>query len=241
MTTRHWRIILLVGVLLLVISAPSALAPNLPATEQGGPPPNTSVQQVPPGREIDQTGYIKGIYVSHAALGNADYVKHIRDLLESTELNAVVLDFKSDRGQLTFATRVGLAQEIGADQGIMIRDAAGFMRWFTDRGIYLIARIPVFKDNLLAQAYPAWAVKNAGTGEIWRDPEGMGWVDPNSEHVWDYDVALAIEAAQMGFNEVQFDYVRFPTDGNVGAALFATDNTQENRTAAIAGFLKRAR
>ena len=76
---------------------------------------------------------------------------------------------------------------------------------------------------------------NANTGKIWRDPEKMGWVDPNHESVWDYNIALAVEAARMGFDEVQYDYVRFPTDGNVGVAQFSLPNTEENRTAAIAG------
>ena len=239
MTTKPLRLSILVGALLYAVSFGPVHAPDLPVTGQRDAPAGTAVP-VPAGREIDQTGYIKGIYVSHAALGSADFVKHIRELLETTELNAVVLDFKSDRGQLTFPTQVGVAQEIGADQEVMIQDMAGFMKWFSDRGIYTIARIPVFKDNRLAQAHPEWAVTHAGTGGIWRDPEGMGWVDPNHAQGGDYAVALAVEAARMGFDEIQFDYVRFPTDGNIGAALFARDNTEENRTAAIAGLLKQA-
>ncbi len=70
---------------------------------------------------------------------------------------------------------------------------------------------------------------NANTGKIRRDPEKMGWVDPNHEAVRDYNIALAVEAARMGFDEVQYDYVRFPTDGNVGVAQFSLPNTEENR------------
>ena len=121
----------------------------------------------------------------------------------------------------------------------MVKDPAAFLKWFKDRGVYTIARIPVSKDNLLAQAHPEWAVINANTGNIWRDPEKMGWVDPNHEAVWDYNVELAVEAARMGFDEVQYDYVRFPTDGNVGVAQFSLPNTEENRLAAIAGLLQR--
>ncbi len=149
------------------------------------------------------------------------------------------MDFKGDRGQLTFPTQVARAQEIGADSEAMVKDPAAFLKWFKDRGVYTIARIPVSKDNLLAQAHPEWAVINANTGKIWRDPEKMGWVDPNHESVWDYNIALAVEAARMGFDEVQYDYVRFPTDGNVGVAQFSLPNTEENRTAAIAGLLQR--
>lgn len=242
MTIRRWPLALILGLLLLAISASLALAPEKSASPQGDAQAGEAapVKVLPADREQDRTGYIKGIYISYAALGNAELIQHVKDLLENTELNAVVMDFKSDRGQLAFPTRSPVAQEIGAAEGAVVQEPAAFLDWFTRRDVYLIARIPVFKDNLLAQAYPDWAVTDGQTGEIWRDPEGMAWVDPNTRGAWDYNTALAIEAARLGFDEVQFDYVRFPTDGNVGTAQFALANTQENRTAAIAGLLRQA-
>ena len=229
MTTRHWILASVLCCTVLILSVVGVLAPSL-ADKDRPPLPSSASLLASTDHELDRTGYVKGIYISRAALGNADFVKHIQDLLENTELNAVVMDFKGDRGQLTFPTQVARAQEIGADSEAMIEDPAAFLEWFKDRGVYTIARIPVSKDNLLAQAHPEWAVINANTGKIWRDPEKMGWVDPNHEAVWDYNVALAVEAAQMGFDEVQYDYVRFPTDGNVGVAQFSLPNTEENRT-----------
>jgi hypothetical protein len=232
---------LLAGVLccaVLILSVVHASAPDLGASDRTPPVAELNLQ-ASTDHELDRTGYVKGVYVSRAALGNADFVNHIQDLLENTELNAVVMDFKGDRGQLTFPTQVARAQEIGADSEAMVKDPAAFLKWFKDRHVYTIARIPVSKDNLLAQAHPEWAVSSAHTGGIWRDPEKMGWVDPNYEPVWDYNVALAVEAARMGFDEVQYDYIRFPTDGNIGAAQFSQPNTQENRMAAIAGLLQR--
>ena len=76
----------------------------------------------------------------------------------------------------------------------------------------------IFKDEPLASARPEWAVLNSETGDIWRDREGLGWTDPTREEVWDYNIALAVEAAQKGFDEIQFDYVRFPSDGRVKQA-----------------------
>ena len=235
---EHWLLAGVVCCALLILSGVRAFAPSL-ADEARTPPPVAISVQASTERELDRTGYVKGMYISRAALGNADFVKHIQDLLENTELNAVVMDFKGDRGQLTFPTQVARAQEIGADSEAMVKDPDAFLKWFKDRGVYTIARIPVSKDNLLAQAHPEWAVINANTGKIWRDPEKMGWVDPSHDPVWDYNIALAVEAAQMGFDEVQYDYVRFPTDGNVGVAQFALPNTEENRLAAIAGLLQR--
>ena len=238
MTPKRWTLSIVLCCVVLILSVVSALAPGLAAKDRTLPIPASNLQATS-DHELDRTGYVKGMYISRAALGNADFVKHIQDLLENTELNAVVMDFKGDRGHLAFPTQVAQAQEIGADSDTMIADPAAFLKWFKDRGVYLIARIPVCKDNLLAQAHPEWAVINANTGNIWRDPEKMGWVDPNQEPVWDYNVALAVEAARMGFDEVQYDYVRFPTDGNVGVAQFSLPNTEENRTAAIAGLLQR--
>ena len=238
MTPKRWMFAIVLCCAVLILSVVRALAPELAAKDRTQDLP-ASNPQAPSDHELDRTGYVKGVYISRAALGNANFVKHIQDLLENTELNAVVMDFKGDRGHLTFPTQVARAQEIGADSDTMIEDQAAFLKWFKDRGVYTIARIPVCKDNLLAQAHPEWAVINANTGNIWRDPEKMGWVDPNHEQVWDYNVALAVEAARMGFDEVQFDYVRFPTDGNVGVAQFSLPNTEENRTAAIAGLLQR--
>lgn len=240
MTSKRWLLVTMLCVLVFTLAVAPVAAPGVRSADQApqGALPGT---QAPDGQKVDRTGYIKGFYVSHAALGDAGFMKHVQDLLTSTELNAVVMDFKSDRGQLTFPTQVPMAHEIGADREITVPDAAPLMKWFADRNVYTIARIPIFKDNALAQAHPEWAVTHAGTGAIWRDPEGMGWVDPNYEQVGDYNIALAQEAAALGFDEVQFDYVRFPTDGNVGAARFAGPNTFENRTAAIAGLLQRTR
>jgi hypothetical protein len=235
---EHWLLAGVVCCAVLILTGVRVFAPSL-ADEARTPPPVAINVQASTERELDRTGYVKGLYISRAALGNADFVKHVQDLLENTELNAVVMDFKGDRGQLTFPTQVARAQEIGADSEAMVKDPTAFLKWFKDRGVYTIARIPVSKDNLLAQAHPEWAVINANTGKIWRDPEKMGWVDPNHDAVWDYNIALAVEAAQMGFDEVQYDYVRFPTDGNVGVAQFSLPNTEENRTAAIAGLLQR--
>ena len=92
---------------------------------------------------------------------------------------------------------------------------------------------------MLTKAYPGWAIVDTATGGVWRDQEGMGWVDGNRTEAWDYNVALALEAADYGFDEVQFDYVRFPTDGNVHGAVYSQPNTYDNRVAAISGILGR--
>src|SRR5690606_8909825 len=93
-----------------------------------------------------------------------------------------------------------------------------------EKGIYTIARIVVFKDTLLASRYPELAVRDRN-GEIWYDREKLAWVDPFRTEAWDYNIALAAEAARMGFDEIQFDYVRFPDAVGV---TFSQENTEQN-------------
>jgi peptidoglycan/xylan/chitin deacetylase (PgdA/CDA1 family) len=188
-----------------------------------------------------QPRYIKGVYISHYALGDDGYVNRMKDLLENTELNAIVMDVKGDRGYIVYATQVPLAKEIGANKQVMISDMAEFLKWFKEHDVYTIARIVTFKDHLLSAAHPEWAVLDSATGGVWKDGEGLGWGDPNRAEVQDYNLALATEAAKLGFDEVQFDYVRFPSDGAVRRATFSRPNTLDNRVSTISGFLAQAK
>lgn len=234
---KRWPFLTIAVLLLFTVFPPPVLAPSRAMPGEKLPP--RAAQPAPPG-ENDRTGYIKGFYVSAAAMGDDGFMARVHDLLETTELNAVVLDYKSDRGYISFPTEVPLAVEIGAGNEPLVKDPTEFMGWFKQRNVYTIARIVTFKDNLLATAYPGWAIEDTATGTIWRDQEKMGWIDGNRTEAWDYNVALAKEAAAYGFDEVEFDYVRFPTDGNVHGAVYSKENNYDNRVAAISGVLGRA-
>ncbi len=236
---RRWLFLTLVCLLLFAGSRAPAFAPAQPAPGEAFISPPPAPPQIT--GEIHHTDYIKGLYISYAALSHADFVNHVQDLLEETELNAVVMDFKGDYGLLTFPTQVPLARQIGAAQAPVIQAPQPFLAWFKERRVYTIARIVVFKDDRLANGIPALAVQDAATGGVWHDREGMGWVDPYRQEAWVYTAALAAEAAALGFDEVQLDYVRFPTDGNVGGARFAQTSTYEGRVGAITGLMKTVR
>ncbi len=184
--------------------------------------------------------YIKGLYITYYGLASSVHRPNVQHLLETTELNALVMDVKGDFGLIPYTSTVQLAVDSGASRPV-IKDWPAWMEWFQDRNLYTIARIVVFKDEPLASAHPEWAVIDADTEGVWRDREGLGWVDPFQEEVWDYNIALAVEAAEKGFDEIQFDYVRFPTDGAISRATFSKENNQENRLEAITGFLAKAR
>lgn len=182
----------------------------------------------------------RALYVSYFAIGHTDTRQHVFDLLDSTELNAVVLDIKGDDGWITYPTQVPLAQQVGADRP-MVKDAQVVMEQFKARGVYTIARVVTFKDSLLAKNYPEYAVKLTGSAGAETDRELMNWVDPFLQPVWDYNIQLAVEAAGLGFDEIQFSHVRFPTPSPAGVLQFSQEATKETRLAAITGFLSSAR
>lgn len=179
----------------------------------------------------------KALYLSFFGIGHAALRQSALNLIEETELNALVIDVKGDRGLIAYKSAVPLAAEAGAQKFVTIRDIRGLIASLREKGIYTIARIVVFKDDPLASAKPQWAVKANG-GTVWRDREDLAWTDPFLKEVWDYNIDIAEEAARNGFDEIQFDYVRFPDAPGLG---FSMPNTEENRVRAVNGFLAQAR
>jgi hypothetical protein len=179
----------------------------------------------------------RAIYLSVYGVGSRVLRSAALDLVAATELNALVIDVKGDRGLIAYRSAVPMAAEVGAQRVITIPDLPALVAALRARGIYSIARIVVFKDEPLASTRPELAVRGR-SGEIFRDRESLAWTDPFSQAVWDYNIAVAVEAAAAGFDEIQFDYVRLP---DAAGLTFAQPATLENRRAAIAGFLRQAR
>lgn len=167
--------------------------------------------------------------------------KPIRDaaleIVHKGGANALVVDVKSDRGLLTYPSQIPLAQRIGARQLTLIHSLPDLVRNGHDQGIYMIARIVVFKDAALGTSRTDLAVHLAN-GSLFRDREGLTWTDSYQSEVRAYNIAIAVEAAQAGFDEVQFDYVRFP-DSNT-RLLFAGPTDEAGRVNAITQFLAQA-
>ena len=184
---------------------------------------------------------IKAAYLTYFGFGDRGIRGRVLDLIDRTELNAVVIDVKGDRGWIIYPTRVEQALAAGAQGPATLRDFDAMMADLKARGVYTVARIVTFKDNILATARPDLAILDTRTGKPWIDRENLAWVDPFREEVWAYNIAIAKEAIDRGFDEVQFDYVRFPTDGKLQAAKYARPVTRETRLPTIAGFLERAR
>lgn len=176
----------------------------------------------------------KGIYIPFGLLmpGMEGLLQANLDLVERTELNAVVIDVKSDEGWLAYQPQHGLAKELDAGYD-KINDLRKVLQECQRRSIYTIARIVVLKDNVLAEGRPEWAV-HRDNGGIWRDAIGTAWVDPFREEVWEYNLAVAKDAVEMGFDEIQLDYLRFPSDGDIMDTNYSQECTRPQRTKAIA-------
>jgi hypothetical protein len=153
--------------------------------------------------------------------------------LEKQGLNTIELDIKDESGDVAFApSSVPLVRAIGAARDYYKPRAVA--RMLHSRGIYLIGRIVVFQDPPLAAARPQLAVHRSD-GRVWTTPAGLAWVDPYDRRVWAYDVGIAAAAARAGFDEIMFDYVRFPSDGNVGDTVYPA-RTAEARGRVVADF-----
>ena len=156
---------------------------------------------------------LRGLYVNRwAALGRR--MNELIDVSKRTEINALVIDVKDDRGFVLYKSRVPLAQQIGADTNSVMspKKLRAILDTMAAHSIYPIARIVVAKDPLLATKKPEWSIKRRSDMQPWLDKNGIPWLDPHHREVWQYAVDLAKEAYDLGFSEVQLDYVRFPDE-----------------------------
>ncbi len=161
---------------------------------------------------------VKGIYLTAYTAANESSRNRLIDLIEATELNAVVVDIKDYTGYLLYDSEIELVNELGTDKN-RLGDVPAMIEAFHEHDIYVIARQTVFQDPILAQKKPEWAI-HAKSGGLWRDHKGLAWVDPTRQEIWEYNVLIAKEAMGLGFDEIQFDYVRFPSDGNMSNVVY---------------------
>ena len=199
---------------------PAASAPSVPVStrapvnEAAAPEPRDSrTASAPPVSYVARPDTLRGLYVNRwTALGGRMW--QIVAIARTTEINALVIDVKDDRGFVLYRSHVPLARAIGADTNSAMppRRLAALLDSLRRNNIYPIARIVVAKDPLLARARLEWAIRRRRDGKPWLDSNGNPWLDPTQPAVWKYAADLAREAHEIGFSAVQFDYVRFPDD-----------------------------
>ncbi len=180
----------------------------------------------------------KAIYITAYTAGNKARRQDLVNLIKETELNSIVIDIKDYSGLIFFNTGIELAKEIKAEN-IRIPDLKEWLTELKKEGVYTIARITIFQDPYLAEKKPEIALKSK-EGGIWRDYKGLAWVDPTHKIVWKYNLDLAKEAVKIGFDEVNFDYIRFPSDGNIRQIVYADlqDESSFGKSEVMAEFYK---
>ncbi len=183
--------------------------------------------------------HVKALYLTFwGASNNSPRLKRALHIIEKTKINAVVVDVKNEYGSTLFWTDFQQANSYGAHLKRTNRDIKKFMQKLKKRNIYTIARIVTFKDELQASHNYEYAIKkNDANKSVWRNHDGMAWVDPYDDRSHQYAIKMAEEAAKVGFDEINFDYVRFPA--KQGLCLLE-ENTQKNRINAIGRFLDKA-
>ena len=170
---------------------------------------------------------LRGVHVTMGLASLPGKLDEYLDL-EQDGLTALELDVKDENGEIGFITPAipHLAVSIGAARDYY--KATETVKRVNGRGIYLIGRVVVFEDPVLSGARPGLAIRRTD-GSVWRDAAGLGWTNPYDRRVWDYNVDVAVAAARAGFDEVMFDYVRFPSDGDVESAVYGKQQALAKR------------
>jgi len=190
-----------------------------------GTGPNTAAVSEPVKKLVDEDiepqkpllnapTIIKAIYSTNWSASNEKKLQYFINLIKQTELNAIVIDVKDFSGYVAYNTNLELPKKYNAIE-LRIPKLNKLIKRLHDEGIYVIARISVFQDQMLAQARPDLALYSSTTSAMWHDNKGLSWMDTAAPEVWDYNASIAQEILERGMDEVNFDYIRFASDGNL--------------------------
>ncbi len=172
---------------------------------------------------IKPPSVVKAAYYTSWSAGTPSFQKEMFDLIKGTELNSLVIDVKDYSGRVSFLTDDPIIKETGSPEG-RISDIEYMIAKLHGQGIYVIGRVAVFQDPFIVKVRPEWAVHDE-TGRIWKDKGGAYWVDPDNKEMWKYVAEIAKQAYAVGFDEINFDYVRFPSDGITNAVFDKSAST----------------
>lgn len=187
---------------------------------------------------IDALPKIRGIHITSWVAGNDKLRQALIEKIKGSVINAVAIAVKEKDGKV-YLPGIEKANKWGSYEPA-IKEPEKMVKDFKSAGLYMMARVVCFHDDVIPRKNPSIAVRNPD-GSIWRARKGSTWVDPYDRGTWDYILDVAERAAKLGFDEIQFDYVRYPTEGNTSMCRFAQVHNKENATKNIAAFLDYAR
>lgn len=179
---------------------------------------------------------VKAIYMSSWIAGSKEAREKMLNKFKGTQINTIVLDIKDNSGQIVIKLSSPTLARYQSDLS-RVSDIKEFVDELHEAGYYVVGRIAVFQDNYLTRVRPDLAMRRKDNNELWQDAKGMAWLDVSQQEVWDYNIALASEAYATGFDELNFDFVRFPTDGDISQIRYRNyDPSKETRAEALEKF-----
>jgi hypothetical protein len=219
----------------LLIAVPLAAQAPAASTVHAAPAANRVDAAAP---RVPDSPLVRGLYVNRFAAQSTKRMRQLIALADATEINAFVIDIKDEFG-INYKSADPVVQRNAGHAG-SIADLRGLLDTLKAHKILAIARIVTFKDSVTARVNPQWTIRKAD-GSVWRDKQGLTWVNPYHRELWDYNVRIAEEVVRLGFGEVQFDYIRFPEPYKSLPPQVFPDSKNLSKQEALAEFLTFAR
>ncbi len=167
---------------------------------------------------------VKAIYMTACVAGTPSWREKLLRMADETEINSIVVDIKDYTGTISFEPDTPILKE-NTGTGCRVKDMREFIEEAHRRGIYIVGRITVFQDPHYTKIHPELAVKSLSTGGVWKDRKGLSFIDVGAKPYWDYIIALSKDSYNAGFDELNFDYIRFPSDGNMKDVSYSWSGT----------------
>ena len=184
--------------------------------ESAPPEPDTR----PVVKHVPLPEAVKSIYMSSCVAGTRDFRQRLITLAQETEINSIVIDIKDYSGSISFPPTSDAWKPAWNQAVCGARDMKELVQTMHDNNIFVIGRITVFQDPLYAKTHPEQAVLRSDQSTVWADHKGLSFVDVAAKPYWDHVVALSADSYNIGFDELNFDYVRYPSDGNMSDMYF---------------------
>ena len=175
---------------------------------------------------------LKGVYMTQCVAGTPSFRDKVVKLIDETEINSVVIDVKDYSGTVSFVTgnkNIDSLASLSVGGGCKVSDMEEFVESLHNKNIYVIGRVTVFQDPVYVKAHPELAVKRKSDGGIWKDKKGISYIDVGGESFWNYITAIATSSYAVGFDEINFDYIRYPSDGDMEDIYFSQTGTTTKR------------
>ncbi len=194
------------------------------------------IEQKPETIHLETPESVRALYMSAWVAGTPNIRKNILSIISSTDINSIVIDIKDSTGRISFLVDNPEINELGSPRDL-IRDMKPFLEELHAHNIYIIGRVSVFQDDYMTKKNPEWAIKSKLTGNPWKDKKGLAFLDPTNSDVSDYIINIAKAAHNLGFDEINFDYIRFPSDGNISDISYPI--SEGTKADAIENFFKK--